>query len=180
VFAEPCAVGRNKRSVLRRSVSTTLAEIALFGDVAGPILWKSFRPRVAVKRLMRSVRRYGFSLPGAAQCAALIAPYDPAPPKFLLALASVAWIERQRNPGRPFPLATPSPGFAERSTRATVRNATRCALLPWFEVPQIRWLLVLFSGHQEAVDADDVHLLADGEQLRSFHTGTLPPLRMRN
>jgi hypothetical protein len=34
------AVGRNKRSALRRSMSNRLAEVAFCGNVARPILWK--------------------------------------------------------------------------------------------------------------------------------------------
>jgi hypothetical protein len=49
------AVGRNKRSALRRAVSTALPEVALFRDVAGPIFRKKFRLYVAVERRMRPI-----------------------------------------------------------------------------------------------------------------------------
>jgi hypothetical protein len=53
------AVGRNKRSALRRSISNTRAEATLYGDVAGSILRKQFRPYVAMKRRMRPIADAG-------------------------------------------------------------------------------------------------------------------------
>jgi plasmid stabilization system protein ParE len=48
-----------------------------------------------------------------------------------------------------------------------------------FEISQIRRRLVLHGGHQEAVGAQDIHLLADGDQPGSFDTSALPPVGMR-
>src|SRR5712671_146888 len=47
------------------------------------------------------------------------------------------------------------------------------------EIPQIRRPLIFFGGHQEAVDAQDIHFLADADQIRSFDTTGLPPLWTR-
>jgi hypothetical protein len=47
------AVGRNKRSALRRCVSNRLAEVARSRGVACPIPGKQLRPHVAVERRMR-------------------------------------------------------------------------------------------------------------------------------
>ena len=49
------AVGRNKRSALRRTISNTLAKVAFRRDIARPILWKQLRPHVAMERRMRPI-----------------------------------------------------------------------------------------------------------------------------
>jgi hypothetical protein len=44
---------------LRRSISNTLAEAALCRDIARPILWKQFRPHVAVEPRMPPIADAG-------------------------------------------------------------------------------------------------------------------------
>jgi hypothetical protein len=43
------------------------------------------------------------------------------------------------------------------------------------EISQVRWRLVLFCRHQETVGTQNVHFLADTDQIRSFDATALPP-----
>jgi hypothetical protein len=65
----------------------------------------------------------------------------------------------------------------EPTTRASHQSCLSFRF--FFEISQIRRWLVLFGGHQEAVAAQYIHFLADGDQPRSFDAIVLTPRRTR-